>query len=191
MITTAGIIRTFAAERPDHPALRWADGELTYRELHERSSRVAQALLAAGVGPGDHVCYLDKNSPEQVELFCGAAMINAVPTPVNFRLAPPEVATIVADAQAKIFAIGAEFEALVDKLRPELPGTTMLVIGGTDPATSYETWRDAHAAEDPGTEPADDDVAYQLYSSGTTGLPKGVQLTQRQPRRRPAAVRAV
>src|SRR5215471_486284 len=87
--TTAGTIRRFAAERPDHPALRWADGELTYRELHARSAQVAQALRAAGVGVGDHVCYLDKNSPEQVELFFGAAMLNAVPTPVNFRLAPP------------------------------------------------------------------------------------------------------
>ena len=62
METTAGIIRRWAAERPEHPALRWGDQQLTYRELDERSSRVAQALAAAGVEAGDRVAYLDKNS---------------------------------------------------------------------------------------------------------------------------------
>jgi long-chain acyl-CoA synthetase len=176
--TTGELIRQWAAEQPDHPALKWGDQQLTYGELDERSSRVAQALRAAGVGEGDHVAYLDKNSPEQLELFFGAAKINAVPTPVNFRLAPPEIAYIVADAEAKVFAVGEEFAPIVEKIVGDLPGVTVLVFGRSDAFPSYADWRDAQPADDPMVPQAQDDVAYQLYSSGTTGRPKGVQLTQ-------------
>ena len=178
MDTTAQLIRHWAAERPDHPAVRWADGQLSYRELDEQSSQVAQALRAAGVGPGDHVAYLDKNSPEQIELFFGAAKLNAVPTPVNFRLAPPEVAVIVGDAEAKVLVVGDEFLPLVDQIADDLGDTTVVVIGTSDGRPTFADWRDAHPADDPLVPQAPDDVAYQLYSSGTTGRPKGVQITQ-------------
>jgi long-chain acyl-CoA synthetase len=176
--TTAGMIRRWADERPGHPALRWEGGELSYGELHERSSRVAQALRAEGVGPGDRVSYLDKNSPEQLELIFGVAKLNAVPTPVNFRLAPPEIAFIVTDADAKVFVVGDEFATVVDKIADELGDTTVVVIGESDDRPTFAAWRDAHPADDPLVPQAADDVAYQLYSSGTTGRPKGVQLTQ-------------
>jgi long-chain acyl-CoA synthetase len=172
------MIRRGAAERPDHAALRWGDEHLSYRELDERSSRAAQALRASGVGPGDRVAYLDKNGPEQVELFFAAAKLNAVPTPVNFRLAPPEVALIVADAGAGVFLVGHEFAALVEAIADELPETKIVVTGESDRHPSYAAWRDAHPADDPLAPQAPEDVAYQLYSSGTTGRPKGVQLTQ-------------
>jgi long-chain acyl-CoA synthetase len=178
LTTTGETIRHWAAERPDRAALRWDGEQLTYRELDERSNRVAQALRAEGVGPGDHVAYLDKNSPEQLELFYGAAKLNAVPTPVNFRLAPPEIAVIVGDAEAKVFVVGEEFVPIVDKIAGDLPGIPIIVIGRADGRPSFDDWRDAHDAEDPNEPQGPDDVAYQLYSSGTTGRPKGVQLTQ-------------
>lgn len=171
--TTAGFLRHWARVRPDHPALLWAGGRLTYAELDQRSSQVAQALRAAGVGRGDRVAFLDKNSPEQVELFFGAAKLNAVPCPVNYRLAPPEIAFIVADSQAKVFVVGEEFAPAIDKVADELTGVRVLTTGAR-----YEQWRDAHPADDPGEPLAAGDIAYQLYSSGTTGRPKGVQLTQ-------------
>ncbi len=178
-MTTAELIRHWAAVQPDHPALRWGDEQETYRELDGRSSQVAQALRAAGVGAGDHVAYLDKNSPEQLELFYGAAKLNAVPTPVNFRLAPPEIAVIVADAEAKVFAVGEEFMPVVEKIVGDLPGTTIVVIGSSSSFPTFAEWRDAQPADDPMAPQDMEDVAYQLYSSGTTGRPKGVQLTQR------------
>lgn len=171
--TTAGFLRHWARVRPDHPALLWAGGRLTYAELDQRSSQVAQALRAAGVGRGDRVAFLDKNSPEQVELFFGAAKLNAVPCPVNYRLAPPEIAFIVADSQAKVFVVGEEFAPAIDKVADELTGVRVLTTGAR-----YEQWRDVHPADDPGEPLAAGDIAYQLYSSGTTGRPKGVQLTQ-------------
>lgn len=167
--TTAGMIRHWAEVKPDHVALRWEGGEMTYRELDLRSSRVAQALRAEGVGPGERVAFLDKNAPGQVELFFGAAKLNAVPAPVNFRLAPPEVALIVSDTRAKVFVAGVEFRAATS----EVSGTKVLAFG-----EEFAAWRDAHPAEDPGTPQNPGDVAYQLYSSGTTGRPKGVELMQ-------------
>jgi long-chain acyl-CoA synthetase len=176
--TTAGLLRFWAREKPDHPALRCRDRQLTYAQLLERSCRVANGLREAGVGPGDRVAFIDKNSPEQVELMFGAALINAVPAPVNYRLAPPEIAVIVNDSEAKVFVVGEEFLPAVEKASPVLAGVRLLVIGDGGSRPSYAEWRDAHSADDPGTVPGPGDVGFQLYSSGTTGRPKGVQLTQ-------------
>jgi long-chain acyl-CoA synthetase len=179
--TTGGLIRTHGTERADVPALLWADEQLTYGELHHRSSQVAQALAAEGVGPQDRVCILDKNAEEYFELQYGAAKLNAVLTPVNWRLAPPEVAYIVNDAGAKVFAVGTEFLPVLDAVRDQLTTVTKVVVIGeaTDADEAFSTWRDRFPAVDPEAPQAADDVAYQLYSSGTTGLPKGVQLTNR------------
>lgn len=171
--TTADYVRQWGAHRPDHLALKWDGGQLTYAELDERSSRVAQALQADGVGPGDRVAFLDKNGPEQIELFFGAAKLNAVPCPVNYRLAPPEVAFIVNDSEAKVFVVGDEFAAAVDKVSDDLAATRLIVMG-----PEYEGWIAAHDPQDPRQPQLPGDVAYQLYSSGTTGRPKGVQLSQ-------------
>jgi long-chain acyl-CoA synthetase len=179
--STGEVIRTWAAERPDTDALRWGDGEhMTYAELHERSSRVAQGLLAEGVGPQDRVAIIDKNGPEFFEWFFGAAKVNAVPTPVNWRLAPPEVAYIVNDAKARVFVVGQEYVPLLEQIADQLTETTrILVIGGASGYEAWEAWRDRHDAVDPQLPQTDEDVAFQLYSSGTTGMPKGVQLTNR------------
>jgi long-chain acyl-CoA synthetase len=177
-LRTADYLRHWAMETPDHPALRWGDHQLTYKQLDERSSRVAGALAADGVGAGDRVAFLDKNSPEQVELYFGAAKINAVPCPVNFRLAGAEIAVIVADSGAKVFAVGAEFLPSVEKVAGGLSSVKIIAIGDTEGRPSFAGWRDAHPADDPQVAQAPGDVAYQLYSSGTTGRPKGVQITQ-------------
>ncbi len=176
--TSAGCLRYWAGLRPGHPALRWSEGQLTYGELDERTNRLAQALVGAGVGPGDRVAYLDKNSPEQMELMFAAGKVGAVPCPVNYRLAPPEVAWIVADSGARVFAIGEEFVAGVRKVDSDLAGVRKVVIGAGDGEwEDLAAWRDRHPAADPGYPVGPSDVAWQLYSSGTTGRPKGVELT--------------
>jgi long-chain acyl-CoA synthetase len=181
--STAEIVRVWAALRPEHPALRWDGGVLTYSDLDQRSSQVARALEAEGVGAGHRVAYLDKNSPQQFELFFGAAKLNAVPCPVNYRLAGPEIEEIVKDSAATVFAIGEEFLPLAEKLA--FPEVKLVVLerpgGGGDDATGwprFAEWRDSHEPVDPMTPQLPGDVAFQLYSSGTTGRPKGVQLTQ-------------
>jgi long-chain acyl-CoA synthetase len=177
-MTTADCLRYWAKARPDHPALRSVAGELTYAELDERTSRLARALSSVGVGKGDHVAYLDKNSPEQLELFFASAKLGAVATPVNYRLAPPEVAEIIADSEAKVLAVGSEFVSSIRKIASRLDGLRIVVIGeGDEDWPSFASWRDSHQPVDPCVELRSSDIACQLYSSGTTGRPKGVELT--------------
>lgn len=171
--TTATYLEHWAVQRPDHPALRWEGGELTYEELNARTNRVAQALIATGIGHGDRVAVLDRNSTEHTELIFGAAKVNAVPCPVNYRLAPEEVEFVVTDSEAKLFVVGDEFVAGLDGIRGRFPSVEVLTTG-----PEYQSWRDAHDDTYPDVPQAMDDVCYQLYSSGTTGRPKGVQLTQ-------------
>jgi len=174
----ADILRVHAAERPDEVAIVQDDRRVTWAELHERASRVAAGLVEAGVGDQDRVAFLDKNGIEHFEVFFGAALANAVCVDVNWRLAPPEVQFIVDDAAAKVLVVGPNFVPVLDAIAADLPTvTTTLVIGGHDQHQGYAEWVDAHEPQDPKTPSRHDDVAFQLYSSGTTGRPKGVMLS--------------
>ncbi|MEW2357046.1 long-chain-fatty-acid--CoA ligase [Spirillospora sp. NPDC029432] len=161
------IVRDHARERPGAPAVTGDGRTVTYAELHDRSSRAARALLAAGLGPGSRAGYVGKNAPEFFDLLFGAAKIGAVATPVNWRLTPGEIAAIVADAEAPLTVVDAEFADLA----AVLPGE--VVVTGEP----YENWLAAHAPDDPGYTGRPDDIVVQLYTSGTTGTPKGVQLS--------------
>lgn len=161
------IVRDHARERGGAPAVSGDGRTVSYADLHERSSRVAQALLAAGLGRGSRVAYVGKNAPEYFDLLFGAAKIGAVTAPVNWRLTPAEIAAVVADAKAPLTVVDAEFASLT----PGPPGRT--VVTGED----FEAWLAAHPADDPGHVGEPGDIVVQLYTSGTTGVPKGVQLS--------------
>jgi long-chain acyl-CoA synthetase len=174
----ASLIRTHAAERGTKPAVTAGERTLTFAELDERSSKVAQALKAEGVGPEDRIAFLDKNSIEYFEILFGGGKLNAVNVAVNWRLAPPEVAYTVNDAQAKVFIVGEEFVPTLEAIEPELTTVKKIVVVGKHGThQSYDDWVDGQPAEDPGAPSGPEDVAFQLYTSGTTGLPKGVMLS--------------
>jgi long-chain acyl-CoA synthetase len=179
----ASIVRRHGVERPDRTAIVHPARTVTWRDLDERSNRVAGGLAAAGVGPEDRIARIDKNTVEYYEVLFAAAKGNAVLVDVNWRLAPPEMAAIINDAGAKVLFVGPDFVAHLDKIRGDLTTvTTIVVTGGAAPAGTedYETWVAAQdRAADPGVQAASDDVCLQLYTSGTTGLPKGVMLTNR------------
>jgi long-chain acyl-CoA synthetase len=176
--TIADVVRNHAAARPDAPALLFEGRTLTFADLDRRSSQAAQALRAAGVAAGDRVAFVGKNGIEWYEVTFGLAKLGAVNVSVNWRLAAPEMATIIDDAGAEVVIVGPDFVAHVEQIEPDLPRVrTIVAIGGHDRWLDYDGWTGAQPADDPGVRSAGGDVAFQLYTSGTTGLPKGVMLT--------------
>ena len=176
----AATIRRHARDRGHRPMLTYGDRVITYAEMHARSSQVAQALAAAGVRAQDHVGFIDKNGPEYFELLFGGGKLNAINVAVNWRLAPAEMAYIVDDADVRVLVVGGEFTAQLAEMAPSLRSVEKIVVIGEHPAyESYAHWVGRQRAEDPGVTSAPDDVAMQLYTSGTTGLPKGAMLTNR------------
>jgi acyl-CoA synthetase (AMP-forming)/AMP-acid ligase II len=177
-ISTLDMSRRRARERPD--AVAWAapDRDWTFGAVERLTNRLANALRSLGIGRGDRVAILTKHQPECAMLIQAAQKIGAVCMPVNWRLAPPEVGYIVGDGQAAFLMVDPEFEAVAAALdAPTLRATVATRPGGTLPA--WEDWTAGQPDTDPGFAPGPDDIALQLYSSGTTGLPKGVELSHR------------
>jgi acyl-CoA synthetase (AMP-forming)/AMP-acid ligase II len=173
------VLRVHAAARPGQTALRARERSWTYASLYEESSRVAQALLAAGVGPQQRVAFLDRNVPEYFSLLFGAAMIDGVTLAVNWRLAPPEMEYILNHAEARVLLIGAEFLDHLAQMKLETVERVIVIDGPAQGQVGYAEWIAAQAPEDPQIGCEASSVCYQLYTSGTTGLPKGVELTHR------------
>ena len=174
----ADILREHAVSHGARDALCYRDRRWSYRELLAESARVAQALLDEGVAPQQRVAVLDKNVPEYFSFLFGAAMIDAVTLAVNWRLAPPEMEYILNDAEARVLLVGEEFLGHLAKMKLETL-TRVVVLGSGGGHVAYRDWISAHEPVDPQRPTAPDDTCYQLYTSGTTGLPKGVELTHR------------
>jgi len=171
----ADIVREHASSQPDKAAIVLGDRTVSYADLLAESAKVAQALTAAGIGAGDRVAILDKNSIEYYTLLFGASMCNAVTVAVNWRLAPAEVEYIVNDAESKVLLIGPEFTGHLDSMN--LTTVTQTVFLGDGGDLTYDAWIADHEAVDPMVPSGPHDTAFQLYTSGTTGLPKGVELS--------------
>jgi fatty-acyl-CoA synthase len=175
--TVHELIPRQARARPDAIALIHRERSTTYGALEARVKQVANGLIAMGLRPGDRIAYLGKNSDLYFELLFGAIAANIVLAPVNWRLAPPEMASLLQDAEAKVLFVGRGFAAIAASL--DLAALDRFVVMDDVHSTwvQFEGWRDAQPSHDPGVTVAPGDTVLQLYTSGTTGLPKGVELT--------------
>ncbi len=174
----ADISRHWAAKTPDRLALTAGDRAWTYGEIDREARQVAQGLIELGVGAAGRIAYLDKNTPQYFMQLFGGAKINAVSVAVNWRLAPPEMEYIIDNADAEMLFVGDDFLGHLEKMT--LPKIRKIVVMG-DPGDSghqrYDDWVAQFDAVEPEVEVCGTDTCYQLYTSGTTGLPKGVELT--------------
>ena len=170
--------RLHARVRPGQTAFDFEGRITSFAELDAHANQVANALLAAGLKPGERVAYVGKNSDHYFELLLGCAKAGVVIVPVGWRLAPPEIAFIVNNAEARLLFVGPELVGMVQANEAELgAGRAILAMEGGAGWPSYEAWRDAQAVSEPGVEVKPSDVAVQLYTSGTTGRPKGAMLS--------------
>lgn len=177
-----GILSKRALLNPDREA--YVDGSsdlrLTFAELNARSSRVANAMLASGIEKGDRVALLLMNGAEFMEAYFGLAKIGAVIVPLNWRLVPDELEFILKDSGTKRLIFDDEFVESAAELHSRGDVTDIshwIQVTDNEPAhfaSSYRGVRDAATDVEPTLRAFDDDMLYIMYTSGTTGLPKGV-----------------
>ncbi|MFD8244990.1 acyl-CoA synthetase [Nocardia sp. NPDC059691] len=161
---------------PDKPAVVVAEsGEaLTYRELEENSVRLARHLYDAGLRKGDHVALLSGNDPKIYEVYWAALRTGLYITAVNRHLSPSEISYIVNDCGARALIVSAGLADAAEQIVPETPAVEIrLAFGGQVPG--YKSYEDARVAASPDPLPDQPRGADMLYSSGTTGRPKGIK----------------
>ncbi|MFE7215621.1 class I adenylate-forming enzyme family protein [Streptomyces sp. NPDC057611] len=176
------VLRRNATRTPEKNALLMVDGSgsRTYAELYGRAMRLANGLLGIAA-PGDRIAILSENSPEYVEAYFGVPAAGMALTMLNYRLHPREWVWILNNSGARVVLVSEPFlEAIADH-RSELETVEhIIVIGDSRPGVrGYEDLLGGARAVTPDVKVGDDDVAWLLYTSGTTGFPKGAQLTHR------------
>ncbi|MFN5164491.1 MAG: class I adenylate-forming enzyme family protein [Pseudomonadota bacterium] len=186
LLTLAESVAAHARTQPHKLAVRDSRRTLTYAQWDERASRLAQALLGLGLVRGDRVALLAYNAIEWLEIYAAIARAGLVAVPLNFRLAGPEIAYIVEHAEARALIVQDDLRPAIDALRGQLPvepgrcvlfGGTAHGVHGVQAAPagwrSYEALIAAAPAAPPEVDVGPQDLFALMYTSGTTGRPKG------------------
>ncbi|MCJ7745462.1 MAG: AMP-binding protein, partial [Actinobacteria bacterium] len=178
-------IGAFLAKRamlnPDSEALVCEDVRRTFSECNSRTNKFVHAMQKLGIGHGDRVAILALNEPEYLDMFFGLGKIGAILVPINYRLAGPEVQYILSDSESSVLVFGKEYIETIDSIRNDVPAREFIAITDDPPgwAKSYESVIKDEPESEPDINGGDDDVLSILYTSGTTGRPKGAMLTHK------------
>lgn len=177
--TLGDIARYHSQHRPDATAFVFKDRVTDYRTYNLNTNRIANGLLAVDMPPQSRVAVMGKNSDWYYELLIGSAKADMVVVGINWRLAPPEVAYILNDAEAPVLFVEREFLPMYEAVKDELGfiKEVILLEDSDDHYPCFPAWRDGQSDADPAVEVKPDDVAVQMYTSGTTGHPKGVMVS--------------
>jgi acyl-CoA synthetase (AMP-forming)/AMP-acid ligase II len=179
--TIGGLLSRSARRLPRKTALVFEGERLSYRELNERSNRLAHALIGLGARCGMKIGLLSRNCTGFVVSHFGVAKSGATLVPLNFMLAPRELEYVIRHSDAEVLIFSEEFEATVDALRPGLAAVKRYVAMGCSPPWAHH-WEDlltSGPTEEPGVDVREDDAYTLMYTSGTTGRPKGVVSSHR------------
>ncbi len=170
----------WAQVKPDEEAIAYLGRSFTWAQFDDRVRRLAGALAARGIGRGDVVAFLDKNHPACVETTLAAASLGAATAIINFRLAGDEIDYVLNDCGAKLIIVGKELRGCIDKIRDRLTHVEHVIEVTPEGADGdeYEAMLAAATPQGRGADVVPDDVCVIMYSSGTTGNPKGIRLTQ-------------
>jgi|BEDMetMinimDraft_2_1075160.scaffolds.fasta_scaffold06406_1 fatty-acyl-CoA synthase len=178
-VTMDSWVARHAQTRPRKVALVFQGRRITYGELEEQVARTASGLCASGVRKGDRVAALLPNGPEFLEILLACTRIGAIFVPINTRLAPAEVLFILQDSMPEMLVCHEQFMPQVQAVQAKAPVRAMVQVGGT-PASGTIPYEELGAGEidAPVPLPSDpNDPAVMMYTSGTTGRPKGALLT--------------
>lgn len=175
METLSDKVSRFAVMRPDLVLVWSGNTALTSQQINRRANQVANGLRAEKVVPRARIAVLSKNTPAFYELLVGVERAEAVLVPVNYRLSAREILYVLDDAGVDILFVSAELEPVVQQIAASATTVRKCIV--IDAENGYESWRQRHSDEERQRPVDDAEVAMQMYTSGTTGAPKGVLLT--------------
>ena len=163
----------YARNAPESPCLSLEGETRSYADIRDQSNQLANGLLELGVGTGERVAVVGENSFEHCLVMMAASRIGAVAVPLNYRLAPAEIGFIVSDAATKVLVVLPGMEPMLEDLRDQLPADTRVVAQGQGTDLDLVSWLAGQSSAAPELD-IDPAAPYmQLYTSGTTGNPKG------------------
>jgi len=177
--TLADIPAFYARQCPERVAISFCDKEVRYRELEQRGNQVANGLIAEGISEQGRIAIMDRNADTFFDIIFGSAKANTVTVTINFRLAAVEVEYILQDAEIELIFISEDYLALINEIRNKLPNLRKVIVLGesADNDESFGSWKNYFSSAVPAKKIAPESTALQMYTSGTTGHPKGVELS--------------